>query len=343
MTPVKNAAWRLTVQAVQAATEYVLVVVWGSAAIFASLFAHGPHAHDRFYLTLIWALRATRPFLLCGALLFVGALGMHRAGFRLGSIRIAGGILSPVFAVAVGHRSLPRLWLYQPGYGLLVVEIFLSEFILWAVGYGILLLPRHFKSGAMPRLHIHWAVVALLLPPVPLLILRAVNPYFRAPIFSIRRSEPLRFGEVVFARWTPGTDALTVEPFDMHLPQSGTPQTPNGYTNLNEEEVQRLRLAGVSGHIKVLGMAALINAGRLTLILSQQIDAQFQFLTPAEGSDIIYLQTSHGWRKIPPEAGESKCVVRLYVPKGKPTVTGFDLDNGKDAPGDDETRYLWDQ
>jgi hypothetical protein len=343
MTLIKSASGRLVLQGVQAATEYALVVVWGSAALFAFLVAHGPHAHDRFYLTLGWALRETRLFLFCGALLFLAALGMHRAGFRLSLIRIAGGVLSPVLGVAAGLRSFPKMWLYQPGYNLLVPVLFLAEFILWALGYGVLLLPRHLKSGAVPRLHIHWAIVALLLPPVPLLILRAVNPNIHGPIFSLRRSKSIRFGEVIFARWTPGSDPLTVEPFDMHLPQGGAPQLPSGYTNLNDEEIQRLHLAGVGGHIKVSGMSALINAGRLTLIMSQQVDAPFQFRAPVEGSSVTYLQTSGGWRKIPPEAGESQWVVRLYVPEGKPSVTGFELDNGKDAPSDDETRYLWDQ
>jgi len=207
--------------------------------------------------------------------------------------------------------------------------------------YGVWLLPRQLQASTTPRLHIHWVILALLLPPVPRLILHAEDPNFRGSIFSLRHSEPLRFGEVIFARWTPGTDSLTVEPFDMHLPHPDG--APSGYTNLNDDEIQQLRAAGIKGHIKVLGMSAVINAGRLTLILSRQIDAPFQFLAPAEGSDVIYLQGSDGWRKIPPDTGESKCVVRLYVPKGKPTVTGFELDNGKDAPGDDETRYLWDQ
>ena len=38
---------------------------------------------------------------------------------------------------------------------------------------------------------------------------------------------------------------------------------------------------------------------------------------------MIYLQTPAGWRKLPPDAGESDQPIRLYVPKGKPNQTGM--------------------
>jgi hypothetical protein len=91
----------------------------------------------------------------------------------------------------------------------------------------------------------------------------------------------------------------------------------------------------------VSGMSALTNTGRLVLIMSRQLDARFQFFAPVEGASVIYLQTSAGWQKLPPETGESKSLVRMYVPEGKHNVTGFEFDSGNGPPWHQEPRYSW--
>jgi hypothetical protein len=287
----------------------------------------------------------TRTFLLWGAVLFIAMWGLHRAGLPLSAIRILGSVSAPVLAVLIGRHSFYAL-LNQPGYYFLGPIFFLTDLGLCALVYGAWLLPRHFKSNAFPRLNVHWAVFALFVPFVPSLILHAANPRLPDPIFSAGRTQPAHRGQIIFARWTPGSEPLIVEPFDMHSPppRGGLipePDRGGGYVNLSKEEIEWLRSGGVTGEIKVIGSRSLSESGRLVLILSQQIDAPFQFLAPALGANVIYLQGSDGWRKMPPNAGEAKSVVRAYVPDGKPSITGFEFDSGTSFVDHDETRYLW--
>jgi hypothetical protein len=286
----------------------------------------------------------TPTYFLCGALLYLAALALQRNGSPLFLLRILGGIASPVLAVLAGLHDFYHLFYLQP-YPLFIPLFFLAIVILDAVVYGILFLPRQFEAGATPRLHIHWAVVALLVPFVPSLILHAVNPAI--PIFRTGKPAVRLSGEVIFARWTPSTAPLTVESFAAPLlPRRGGlifgPDAPSAPpSDLTEQEVQRLQSAGITGHIKVLGMSALTNSGRIVLIMSGQLDAPFQFFVPVEGADVTYIQTSAGWQKLPPEAAESKSVVRLYIPEGMPNVTGFEFDSGNGPPWHDELRFLW--
>jgi hypothetical protein len=329
-------------QGVQAAAEYVLLVVWVPVAPLAALGALG--GHGRFYQILLWAVVETRTYFLCGALLYLAALALQRSGSRLFVIRILGGVAAPVLAILAGLHDFYRLWYLQP-YPLFVPLIFLAIIVFCAVAFGILFLPRHFKSGATPRLHIHWAIVALMVPFVPSLILHAMNP--AVPIFTSGKPAVQLSGQVIFATWTPSTAALTIEPFAAPpLPRGGgfpsVPDNPSASpSNLNEEEVQRLRSAGISGHIQVSGMSALTNTGRIVLIMSRQLDAPFQCFAPVENADVIYLQTSAGWQKLPPETAESKYLVRLYIPDGEPKVTGFEFDSGSGTPWRLEPRFSW--
>jgi hypothetical protein len=340
----ESATWRLVLQGVQAAAEYVLLVVWVPVAPLAALGALG--GHGRFYHILLWAIVETRIYFLCGALLYLAALALQRSGSRLFVIRILGGIAAPVLAILAGLRDFYRLWYLQP-YPLVVPVTFLAIVVLCALAFGILFLPRHFKSGATPRLHIHWAIVALMVPFVPLLILHAMNP--AVPIFTSGKPAVRLSGQVIFATWTPSTAPLTIEPFAAPpLPPRGgggflsAPNTPSASTsNLTEPEVQRLRSAGITGHIQVSGMSALTNTGRIVLIMCRQLDAPFQFFAPVENADVIYLQTSAGWQKLPPETAESKYLVRLYIPDGEPKITGFEFDSGSGTPWREEPRFSW--
>jgi hypothetical protein len=269
---------------------------------------------------------------------------LQRSGSPLFLLRILGGIASPALALFAGLHDFYRLWYLQP-YPLLFPLIFLAVVIVCAAAYGILFLPRLFDAGATSRLHIHWAVVALLVPFVPSLILHAVNP--AVPVFTRGKPAIRLSGEVIFALWTPSTAPLTVESVAMPpLPRRGGllfgPDAPSAPPMiLTEQEIRRLRSAGITGHIQVSGMSALTNTGRIVLIMSRQLDAPFQFFVPVEGANVTYLQTSAGWQKLPPETAESKSVVRLYIPEGKPNVTGFEFDSGNGPPWQEETRFLW--
>jgi len=330
--------------ALQAATEYCLVAVWCSALVF-SVFAAGPHGRERLSANLFWALANSTIFTLAGAAFFFAAWGLHRSGTPLLVIRILCGIATPVVGVLLTRRSLFFL-LNQPGYYYLGPMIFLADFVLFALIYGAWLLPRHFKPGAVPRLHVHWAVLALMVPYVPALILHTVTG-FPQQVFSMGRSKAPRPCEVIYARLTPAADGLVVEPFDMHLPPSRgglipEPESPGaGYVNLHDDEIQTLRSAGIAGNIKVLGgVTSSVHRGRLVLIMSQQLDSPFEFAEPGD-ANVIYVQTAEGWRKLPPDAGESKTHVRLYVPEGKPNVTGIEVDTEDSHRYQDETRYQW--
>ena len=336
---------RFFVQIVAASTEYVLIALWLTAALFGALVAHGPHAHERFYSLLLWAMVEMRTFLLWGAVLFIAMWCLHRAGLPLSAIRILGAVSAPVLAVLIARPSFYAL-LNQPGYYFLGPIFFVADLCLCALVYGVWLLPRHFKPNAVPRLHVHLAVFALFVPFVPSLILHAANPGLPGPIFGVAWTPPVHRGRVIFARWTPGSEPLAVEPFVTYSPppRGGLiPEPDRGPSDLNlsEEEIGWLRSGGVTGEIKMLGGESLREGGRLVLILSQQIDAPFQFLVPAEGVNVIYLQGPDGWRKMPPNAGESKSLVRVYVPDGKPNITGFEWDSGTSLVWHEEQYYRW--
>ncbi len=101
----ENVTWRLVLQGVQAATEYVLIVVWVPATLLGLLAAQGPHGHERFYITLVWAMVETRAYLMCGALLYLAGLALQRTGSTLFLIRILGGVAAPALALLVGLHS----------------------------------------------------------------------------------------------------------------------------------------------------------------------------------------------------------------------------------------------
>jgi hypothetical protein len=335
----ENATWRLVLQCVQAATEYVLLVVWGPAALLGLFEALGGRGHK----PLVWAMAETRNYLLCGALLYLAALALQRIGSRLFLIRIFGGVAAPPLALLAGLHNFHYLWYLEP-YPLMFPLIFLAIVIFNSLAFGTLFLPRLFKAGATPRLHIHWAVVALLVPFVPSQILHAVSP--AVPIFASGKPAVRLSGQVIFALWTPSAAPLTIDSFPVPLPPSGrlpfVPDTPSAPPqNLTAQEAQRLRSAGITGHIQVAGMSALTNTGRIVLIMSRQLDAPFQCFAPVENADVIYLQTSAGWQKLPPETAESKFLVRLYIPEGNPKVTGFEFDSGSGPPWRQELRFSW--
>jgi hypothetical protein len=343
-----NPTVRLAAQAFQAAAEYVLVALWGTAALFTLLLGHGPHSLERRTSNIIWAVSETDAFLLCGAILFFVFRALHRAGTSVLVLRILGALSAPALAVLIGRRSFFNV-VNQSGYYFLGPLIFLAILVLCAGLYGALLLPRQFKSAAVPSLHIHFAVLALFIPYVPLLILHAANPQRPFPSLAAQSTPAPHYGQVIFARWTPGSQPLTVEAFDTHPAAEPTPgfvlfpkpEVHSADINLNEQEAQTLRSTGLTGSIKVTGSAPLSNSGRLIIILSQQISEPFQFATPAENAHVIYLQTANGWRKLPPEAGEAKLSVRMYIPEAQPNATGYELNAENNHTYRNDFQFVW--
>lgn len=235
------------------------------------------------------------------------------------------------------------------GYYFLGPLIFLAILVLCAWVYGALLLPRQCKAGVTPSLHIHFAVLALFVPYVPLLILHAANPQRPLPSPAAQSTPAPHYGQVIFALWTPGAEPLTVEPFDKHPaadPATGfvlfpRPEVHGADINLNEQEAPTLRSAGIAGAIKVTGSAPLSNSGRLVIILSQPISQAFKFATPAETAHVIYLQTPDGWRKLPPDAGEAKLSVRMYIPDAQPNATGYELNAENGHTYRNDFQFVW--
>lgn len=331
---------------IQAATECSLVVVWGTAVLWSALVLWGPHARERFYANLLWALSNSTAFFFVGAVLWLAFWGLRSLNFPSALVRIIGLAAAPALSLVVARRSFFML-LNQPGYYYLGPMIFLFLFVFMGATYGTWRLPRLLSPNVTARLHIHWLVVLLMVPYVPILLYRSFSGYPQQ-VFATVHEKPSF--EMVFVRWSPGRDGLAVEPFNMPLPapRGGLiPEPDYGRADtinmLNEKELAMLRDAGVAGKLKVLGgSTASSHIGRLVLIISHQIDAPFEFAAPGD-ADVIYLQTAEGWQKLPADAGESSTRIRLYVPDDKADVTGVDFDRHDGHTYRDETRYRWEQ
>ena len=314
---------RYVMQALAAGAEYSMLACWGGIAGLATLMFYGwLTAKTAFFYA--WMLNTT--FVLLGVGLFLAAAALRRIRFPLVIIGILGGTTAAWLAHWLMRAHLYHLvvnarpailffwlWYFAP-------VAFTLGFLLMAFLFGTVLLPRHvdFKTSARLR-WFHAPVLVLALLGAPSLLLSA-RPKSRVP------PSP----DIVMAKWVPGPEPLTVEAFDMHLtPRRGglipEPESFNsrGYINLRDEEVQRLRSAGVTGHLKVWGEMGGNPDSRAIIIMYQQLDAPFSFLGPGQHTDVIYLQTPQGWQKLPPDAGESGHAIRLYVPDGQPNLTGM--------------------
>lgn len=75
--------------------------------------------------------------------------------------------------------------------------------------------------------------------------------------------------------------------------------------------------------------------------MSQQLQQPFQFRFPAERQSVLYLQTPAGWRKLPPEAGDSGTSIRLYVSPEDPRQTVYEIDRGDGHPHGGYTGFFW--
>jgi len=312
---------RYVMQALAAGAEYSLSACWGGIAGLATLMFYG-WLTAKMAFWFAWMLNTT--FVLWGIGLFLAAAALRRIRFPLVMIGILGGITAAWLAhwlmrpylyylVVNARPAILFFWLWY-----LTPFVFTIGFLLMAFFFGAVLLPRHiyFKTS-LRWFHAPVLVVALL--GVPALLLSA------RPKSRLHPS-----ADIVMAKWIPGPEPLTVEAFDMHLePRHGglipEPESSNsrGYVNLRDEEMQRLRSAGITGHLKVWGEVEGNADSRAVIIMYHQLDAPFSFLGPGQHTDVIYLQTPQGWQKLPPDAGESGQTIRLYVPDGKPTVTGM--------------------
>jgi hypothetical protein len=61
----------------------------------------------------------------------------------------------------------------------------------------------------------------------------------------------------------------------------------------------------------------------------------------AKKASTLKFPISAGWQKLLPEIAESKFLMRLYLPEGKPKVTGFEFDSGSGPFWRQEPRFSW--
>ncbi len=313
---------KLLGQALAAGAEYSLLAAWAGLAGLAALLFFGWQTAR---MAVFYTLMLNPAFVLVGAGLFAAGVLLRRARCPLWLIRALGGVAAAGLAYALVRRDLYYL----------VVNARPSVFFFWlwyftpvAFALGIAVLGFLFGTWRLPR-HVQLEPRAhLRLLHLPILLLALVQlPVLVLPARVTSRVPPSP--QIVVVKWTPGPEPLTVEAFDMHLepPRGGLipePQTTGGYLNLRDDEVQRLRAAGITGRLKVWGaMGAVNSSGRAVVIMSHQLDAPFQFFGPAERTGVIYLQTPQGWRKLPPDAGDSDRPFRLTVSTRDPKVTAL--------------------
>ena len=104
--------------------------------------------------------------------------------------------------------------------------------------------------------------------------------------------------EIIFARWVPGSEALSVE-------------TTEG-SKLTEEESNTLHQLGLQGRL-VLEGRNLFGSGkpsRMLVVLQHPVDAPVELRQP-DGGQVLYVQRDKGWEMYPPNAATFPRTVRL--------------------------------
>jgi hypothetical protein len=189
--------------------------------------------------------------------------------------------------------------------------------------YGALILPRD-AAGQATRLSIrHWAVL------VPLALM-GLSTFHSSGQQSVAKREPEP--QVIWVTWEPGVDSLAVKPFDM--PGSASrglldgPARPGTHIALTEVEIDRLRLAGATGKMTVIGGVGdeQTSRGRCILILQKQVQAPFDYSLPAGDASVIYWQAPAGWQRLPKDAPASTRNGHLSASPDHPEVTCYDVD-----------------
>ncbi len=319
------------ISAVRSTTDYVLIVLYGSLmllALGASLRAgHGQgHAGDLwvtlrygYYLTTSFYFRA----ILFGLVLFVGAWGLRRLRLPRSVIAVLGTIAGAVlsfFLVFDPARSptIPLEFIFGFGYLPIPIPPFLG------IVYGALILPRDAAGQATRLSPRHWAVLL----PLALMVLSTIRSSGKQSVTAKREPEP----QVIWVTWNPGLEPLTVKPFDMPGTTSrgwlDGPTRPGVHIALTEVEIGRLRLAGATGKMTVVGGIGdeQTSRGRCILILHQQLQEPFDYSLPEGDASVIYWQSPSSWQQLPTDARASMRKGHLSAQPDHPEVTCYDVD-----------------
>jgi hypothetical protein len=124
---------------------------------------------------------------------------------------------------------------------------------------------------------------------------------------AIRQAEPTQQLSVLYVRWQPGPEPLSVEYTEPALLQRPAPK-------LSDEELAMLEEAGISGRL-VLDQGRQTGSGppaRVIIVATRQVGSQVELRQP-DRTTLVYLQEPEGdkWAKLPPGAPTVDRTIRL--------------------------------
>ena len=290
-------SWKETIRA---STDYVLIVWCGIALGLALVNSfrpgtaelyNGPYSPVRvraslFVLYGYVTVALSLPGLFVGALLSLGERLGQQSGIPRLLLRIAGAICS--VALTVGLLSI-TMHLFVGDLISMTVAFALGSLL--SLAYGAVFLVR-LPESSPDRLAIrHWLVLAL---PALFILQFAWGVTVRASV-----NEPVP--TTAFLRWTPGPEDLTYKHFDYEL-----------YCDMpTDQDMNSLRALGLRGQLRSAGGGCgARNANRLMVVMYRPIHEDVDLPKPKD-SDLIYVQTSEGWKKLPESAATSSRCIRL--------------------------------
>lgn len=322
---------QVLISAVRTTADYVLMVLYGSLmllAVGAGLRAgHGRSQPSELWSTLRYGYYLTTSFYfratLFGLVLFAGAWGLRRLRIPRTLIALVGAIAAGVLSFFLAFDptrspTIPLEFIFAFGYLPIPIHPLLG------IIYGALILPRDATSQATRLSLRHWAVLV----PLALMGLSTVRSSGEKSATAKREPEP----QVIWVTWNPGVEPLTVKPFDMPgNPSRGWldgPTRPAIHISLTEVEIDRLRLAGATGKMTVIGGVGdeQTARGRCILILHQQLKEPFDYSLPEGNASVIYWQSSSSWQRLPTNAPASTRNGHLSASPDHPEVTCYDVD-----------------
>jgi hypothetical protein len=150
-------------------------------------------------------------------------------------------------------------------------------------------------------------------------------------VFPARRTQSERKHglEVIFAKWIPGKESLSVDKFEFPQPDSEMEKM-----TVTESELRQLKSLGLTtgriyvGRRQVEGSGDLI---RVLVVLKHQVKSPAVLWQPKE-ADVIYFQDKNEWKLFPSNAALSGRFITLEADKRDPRVTMCwieDFDGGR--------------
>lgn len=151
---------------------------------------------------------------------------------------------------------------------------------------------------------------------------------------SVVGSEPLFIAlsgdqrlELVFVRWEPSSEPLTVEK------EYGP--------GLTSEERNQLSSIGLKGQLTVTGPGTfgMGKHSRAVIVMQHEVESRFELAQP-DGVEVIYVQHEKEWRMYPPIAPTLRRTIRFEPDKRNPGATLYmvELADGSAQGG---TAFIW--